>query len=200
VESRLQDPHEYLGWPVGVATRTQVTKQADLLQLFSMQDRFSEEVMQANYDYYEPRCEHGSSLSPSAHAIVASKVGYLDDAYDYFMESCTVDLYNTNKAIHGGTFIGGIHTAACGAAWKMIVQGFAGLEIDSEELRFSSTLPEEWEKIKFNLQYQGKSLIINISSDRFTVEIDSEGKEELIINVKGRTKTLQPHKSVEFDI
>ena len=201
VESRLQDPHEYLGWPVGVATRTQVSKQADLLQLFSMQDRFSEEVMKANYDYYEPRCEHGSSLSPSAHSIIASKVGYLEEAYDYFMESCTVDLYNTNKAIHGGTFIGGVHTAACGAAWKMIVQGFAGLEIAGEELKFNPALPEEWDEIKFNLQFRGKSLIISIAPNKFKVEMNTnQGEEALALNVNGVTKKLNEGESVEFSI
>ena len=199
VESRLQDPHEYLGWPVGVATRTQVTKQADLLQLFSMQDRFSEAVMKANYDYYEPRCEHGSSLSPSAHSIVASKVGYIEEAYDYFMESCTVDLYNTNKAIHGGTFIGGIHTAACGAAWKMIVQGFAGLEISGDKLKFTPRLPEAWSEIKFNLQYQGKSVIIYIGSEKLKIEMISDN-EELTVKVNGETKVLTSQQKVEFSI
>ena len=28
---------------------------------------------------------------------------------------------NTGKAVSGGTFIGGIHTAACGAAWQICV-------------------------------------------------------------------------------
>jgi kojibiose phosphorylase len=200
VEDRLQDPHEYLGWPVGVATKTQVTKQADLLQLFSMQDRFSQAVMRANYDYYEPRCEHGSSLSPSAHAIIASKIGYQEEAYNYFMESCTVDLYNTNKAIHGGTFIGGVHTAACGAAWKMIVQGFAGLNSAGEELEFNPNLPVEWGKVEFNLQYQEKSLIIEIMENEFRIEVVATKGQPLTIKVNDTTKVVEGGQVAEFEI
>ena len=201
VEGRLQDPHEYLGWPVGVATRTQVTKQADLLQLFSMQDRFSEEVMKANYDYYEPRCEHGSSLSPSAHSIIASKVGYLEEAYQYFMESCTVDLYNTNKAIHGGTFIGGIHTAACGAAWKMIVQGFAGMKIDGYKLKFKPDLPAEWDRIEFKFKYRGQLLLIDIKKDEFKVEVLKANDQQLLsLVVNEESKVLDQDQVAKFKI
>lgn len=205
VEERLQDPHEYLGWPVGVATRTQVTKQADLLQLFCMQNRFSEEVMRANYDYYEPRCEHGSSLSPSAHSIIAGKIGYLDDAYDYFMESCTVDLYNRSKAIHGGTFIGGIHTAACGAAWKMIVQGFAGLELpetpeDNEVVSFTPGLPEKWEKVKFNFCYRYNEFEITMTEDEFIIKAAADNDEEAGFKVAGEKKAISSGEKVQFKV
>ncbi len=200
VEARLQDPEEYLGWPVGVATRTQVAKQADVLQLFCMQDRFDQEVMRANYNYYEPRCEHGSSLSPSAHSIVASKVGYREEAYDYFMESCTVDLYNTNKAIHGGTFIGGLHTAACGGAWKMIVQGFAGLELNEEVVEFNPQLPTAWEEVSFNFCYHSQDLTITLREDSLVVEAGETNQAAVSIKVKEETKTAAPGEKESFQL
>ena len=47
-------------------------KQPDILMLaVTLPDLFSREVLRANWDYYEPLTDHGSSLSPSIHALVA---------------------------------------------------------------------------------------------------------------------------------
>ena len=69
-------------------------KGCDVFQLLAMLDGFPQEVLTANYEYYEPRTEHGSSLSPSVHALVACKAEHHQEAYRYFMESATIDLYN----------------------------------------------------------------------------------------------------------
>ncbi len=123
VRQELIDPDEYWGWPNGVAVRTQVLKRADVLQLFALIDIFPPEVMRANYLYYEPRTEHGSSLSPSAHALIASKAELPEEAFRYFEEASSIDLYNQSKKVMSrGSFLGGIHTAACGAVWFVVVQ------------------------------------------------------------------------------
>ncbi|MBQ7901196.1 MAG: glycoside hydrolase family 65 protein, partial [Clostridia bacterium] len=52
--------------------RIQVLKQADVVLLtFIMGDKFSLEEKKANFDYYEPKTNHGSSLSATIHAIMA---------------------------------------------------------------------------------------------------------------------------------
>ncbi|MFP4550661.1 MAG: glycoside hydrolase family 65 protein, partial [Spirochaetales bacterium] len=85
---RLQDKSEYWGWPNGIAVETQVSKQADVTQLFALHPHaYSTEVMRANYDYYEPRTQHGSSLSHSVYSMVAAWIGDLKEAYRYFMNS-----------------------------------------------------------------------------------------------------------------
>ena len=46
--------------------RYQVINQADVILLqFLLGDQFSLEEKKANYDYYEPKTTHDSSLSPS---------------------------------------------------------------------------------------------------------------------------------------
>src|SRR6056297_3056673 len=123
---RLKDPNEYWGWPTGIAYETQVIKQADVVQLFCLHPgMYNSDTMRKNYSYYERRTHHRSSLSPAVHSIVASQIGFPDQAYHYFQKSLTIDLYSTNPPASGGTFIGGIHTAACGIAWQMVVFGFA---------------------------------------------------------------------------
>jgi kojibiose phosphorylase len=196
LRKRLIHPEEYWGWPNGIAVETQVLKQADVLQLLVLHDIFPVDVMRANYDYYEPRTEHGSSLSPSVHAVAASKVGYAEQAYDYFLNAATIDLYNTStKVMSGGTFLGGIHTAACGAVWQMIVEGFAGLTVDEAGIGLAPALPAQWSGLAFKLVVRGNLLSVRLTGERATIESAIENAEPVTVRVGGRTKTLHPGES-----
>jgi kojibiose phosphorylase len=60
----------------------------------------------------------------------------MDRAYEYFHKGAGIDLYNASKKVFsGGTFLGGIHTAAAGGVWQMIVQGFAGFLLKNGNLQ-----------------------------------------------------------------
>lgn len=192
---RLIDPEEYWGWPNGIAVETQVLKQADLLQLFVLlDDQFSTEVMQANYDYYEPLTEHGSSLSPSVHAILAAWVGYPDAAYDYFLEASTIDLYNASKKVmSGGSFLGGIHTAAAGGVWLMIVKGFAGFKLVNNVLHFRPALPEQWEEVRFNLSVLGNTLAVKLTQDEIIISSDPENRRSLEVKIADQHYFVEPN-------
>lgn len=163
LEKRLLDQSEYWGWPNGVAVHTQVIKQADVLQLFALNDSFAENQLANNYDYYAQRCHHGSSLSPSVHSIIAARLGRVEEAYDYFKRSCLIDLSSSNKTVSGGTFIGGIHTAACGAAWQIIMFGFLGMKLEGNRITFNPKLPENWESVSFKLITHGRQQQFKIS-------------------------------------
>jgi alpha,alpha-trehalose phosphorylase len=59
--------------------RMQVVKQADVvLLMFVLGEQFSTDIKRANYEFYEPRTCHGSSLSACIHSIVAAEVGKLN--------------------------------------------------------------------------------------------------------------------------
>jgi kojibiose phosphorylase len=100
---------------------------------------------------------------------VASWIGYTDRAREYLIKSTSVDLFNTNKSVSGGTFIGGIHTAACGAAWQMVVFGFCGFELEGSVLRFRPSLPEGWDSVAFFLEIGGALLDVEIAPSDVTV-------------------------------
>ncbi len=197
LKSRLLDSGEYWGWPNGVAVHTQVSKQADVTQLFVMHPTaYDREVMRANWEYYEPRTQHGSSLSPAVYAIVAAWVGHMEEAQRYFMKSCTVDLYNDNKAVSGGTFIGGIHTAACGVSWQIVVTGFAGLYLTEGGFGFAPHLPPGWESLSFVLQRWGARLRVTITAGAshitVTVANGEDGPVTLTVEVGGTTVEVAP--------
>ena len=201
LRERLIDPEEYWGWPNGVAVHAQVLKQADVLQLFVLHDSFPLAVQRANYDYYEPRTEHGSSLSPSVHALIAARVGYADEAYRYFMIASTIDLYNKSKKVmSGGTFLGGIHTAAAGAVWQIIVQGFAGFEVHNGGLTFRPALPEQWDAVSFKIVYRGNPLRVRLTHQTLTVTSAAENTESVAVAVGEHKQTVEPGSSVTFDV
>ncbi len=187
---RLIDPEEYWGWPNGVAVHAQVLKQADVVQLLALhKDLFPVEVKRANYDYYEPHTEHGSSLSPSVHALVATwaGAGYEQEAYDYFWEASTIDLYNASKKVmSGGSFLGGIHTAAAGAVWQMIVLGFAGLNVTEDHLAFEPALPEAWEKVAFRLVVRDNVLDVEVDHEHVKVTAAEDNPAAMPVRVAGR--------------
>ena len=185
VRKRLIDPGEYWGWPNGVAVATQVLKQADVIQLLAIMDGFPAKVLTANYDYYEPRTEHGSSLSPSVHSLVAVKAGHHEEAYRYFKESSTIDLYNTSKkVVSGGSFLGGIHTAAAGGVWLIIIEGFAGFGIKENGIQFKPALPDNWENLAFSINVKRCLLAIEITSASLTVKSNLKNNETIKVYVK----------------
>ena len=85
-------------WHPFTIWRYQVIKQADVILLqFLLGDQFSLEEKKANYDYYEPKTTHDSSLSPSIYSIMAAEIGYHDHSYNYFMQTSRLDLDDYNK-------------------------------------------------------------------------------------------------------
>ncbi|HEX7433456.1 MAG TPA: hypothetical protein VF326_07340, partial [Anaerolineaceae bacterium] len=104
------NPHEYLGGGNGLATTTQILKQGDVvLTLFLFNDLYPLETKLANWEFYEPRTEHGSSLSACSYSLIASQIGKVDWAYKYFMKTATIDLTGEGKQYVGPLYIGGTH-------------------------------------------------------------------------------------------
>ncbi len=201
VRKRLIDPEEYWGWPNGVAVATQVLKQADVIQLLALIDDFPDPVLKANYEYYEPRTEHGSSLSPSVHALVASKTKHAEEAYRYFIEASTIDLYNASKKVmSGGSFLGGIHTAAAGGVWLIIINGFAGFKLNSKGASFKPALPEFWETLEFNLVVNECLIRVEISQSKILVQSQTTNKKEIGIELSEGLKHLKPGESYQAGI
>ena len=202
LKERLIDPEEYWGWPNGIAVEAQVLKQADVLQLFALlEDEFSCDVMRVNYDYYEPRTEHGSSLSPSVHSMVASWAGYHEEAYRYFIEGASIDLYNASKKVmSGGSFLGGIHTAAAGGVWQMIVKGFAGFKMVGADLHFRPALPKVWDSLRFQLVVRGNRLSVLMRHEVLELEADTGNPGSLFVRVGEEGLVVKPGMRVRVKI
>lgn len=163
VRSRLLDPKEYWGGAYGVASDTQVLKQADVVAMLSMfKNDYTTEVMRKNWEYYEPRTEHGSSLSACMYSLLSCYTENPDDAYPLFMKSASADMNPGGKEWIGLIYIGGTHPASEGGAWIVAMRGFAGLDISSGELKFNPNLPSKWKSMSFKLIYKNELYDVTI--------------------------------------
>ncbi|MDP4088774.1 MAG: glycosyl hydrolase family 65 protein [Bacillota bacterium] len=169
VKSRLQDPKEYWGGGHGVATTTKIIKQADVvLMLYLFRNEYSDEVKKANWQYYEPRTEHGSSLSPCIYALLSCDIGNEEWAYPFFVKTANMDLTGESKQFAGSIYIGGTHPAANGGAWMSVILGFAGLQINDGEISIKPELPEGWNRIAFKVILRGEKYFIDIRKNSTT--------------------------------
>lgn len=201
LRKRLLHPEEYWGWPNGIAVRTQVLKQADVLQLFALIDGFPRDVLRENYLYYERRTEHGSSLSPSVHAIIAARAGIADEAYRYFHEAATIDLYNKSRKVKsGGSFLGGIHTAACGGVWMMIVQGFAGFQVNGDAIEFDPALPDAWTSVSFRLHVRGNELAVRLDHSELSLTGQAGNPDRVIVRACASEQRVGAGEEVRFNL
>ncbi|MDJ0954183.1 MAG: glycosyl hydrolase family 65 protein [Acidimicrobiia bacterium] len=197
VRERLLDPQEYWGWPNGVAVHTQVSKQADVAMLLWLHDdKFDAETARANYEYYEPRCSHDSSLSHAAHGMVAARIGEIDRALAHFRATAMVDLLNTNHPVVGGTFIGGIHTAACGGTYQLAAQGFGGLGFAGGELTIDPALPAEWDSLSYPVRWRGNSLRVDVDHSGVNVTAAAGNADAITLRIGASTVTVAPGEQV----
>ena len=171
VRSRLKDPREYWGGAYGVASQTKVIKQADVITMLELchQD-YTREILKANWDYYCPRTEHGSSLSACMYALVACRWGGAEEALPFFLKSARADWDGGGKQWAGLVYIGGTHPAASGGAWKVFAQGFAGLETEQGRPRLHPRLPESWRCIRFTCRVGGETYRITTTHEKGEIE------------------------------
>jgi kojibiose phosphorylase len=164
---------------------TNVVKQADVvLAIYLLWEDFSGEVREANFRYYEPRTGHGSSLSPSIHALVAARVGDLQTADKYLRQAAEIDLGNNM-----GNAAGGVHAAAIGGLWQTVVMGFGGLSLRPEGLFFEPRLLPRWRRLSFPVRWRGRRLRVSLTPARFSVHFE-EGDEPMKIMLPGESEVL----------
>lgn len=186
LKSRVLNPNEYLGGGNGLAATTKILKQADtVLMLNLFKRRYTHEIKKANWEYYEPRTEHGSSLSPCVYALLACDIGNPQWGYKYFMKTATIDLTGESKQYVGTLYIGGTHPAANGGAWMAAVLGFGGVDCDGETIIISPKLPEKWESLSFNLKVKGQQFRIIVSKNDVAVQSEKSNTEDSCFKISG---------------
>ncbi len=147
--------------------RMQVLKQADVVLLnFVLGDKFTLEEKKKNYDYYEPKTNHGSSLSPAVHSIMANEIGYFDMAYDFFKHTAYMDIDDFKKNTHGG-----LHLACLGSVWMCMVNGFLGMRDYSGMLEFKPNIPKAWTEYSCKLFYKSSRIKLTVTKKQLKVEL-----------------------------
>ncbi|GAA0553732.1 glycoside hydrolase family 65 protein [Chitinophaga japonensis] len=162
-------------WSWDRILRSCFIKQADVLQgLYFLEDRFDEGTLRRNFDFYEPRTVHESSLSPCVHAIIAARLGDEQRAYEFYLRTSRLDLDDYNNDTEDG-----LHITSMAGTWMSVVEGFAGMRVRNGELHFAPFLPAKWQSFAFNVRFRGALLKVEVS--RQGVRICNHGDQELRI-------------------
>jgi nigerose phosphorylase len=171
VKERLLHEKEYWGGAYGVASHTKIIKQADVVTMINLfSNEYDADTLYKNWSYYEPRTEHGSSLSACMYSMLACKCGMADKAYPFFIKSARADLLDGGKQWAGLIYIGGTHPAASGGAYMTAVEGFAGLRIEDGELKAAPRLPAAWNRLSFKVYYLGDLYQIIVTKEEAQVK------------------------------
>ena len=125
-----------------------------------MLGQYPADIIAANYDYYEPRTEHGSSLSACMYALCACAIGRPAAAYPLFLKSAEADIVGGGKQWAGLVYIGGTHPAAAGGAYMVLLYGFLGLRFEDGKPTLHPRLPEGWKKVQMQVHWQGKDWLL----------------------------------------
>ncbi|MFD1017819.1 glycoside hydrolase family 65 protein [Thalassobacillus hwangdonensis] len=180
-------------WSWDRILRSCFIKQADVLQsLYFLNDRFSKEEKQRNFDFYEPMTVHESSLSPCVHSILASELGYEHKAYEMYLRTARLDLDNYNNDTEDG-----LHITSMAGSWLSIVHGFAGMRVVKGELEFSPFIPKDWDNYSFKINFRGH--LLNVMVDQQATIITQEEGSLFTVNVKGEIYEVPENGKVIID-
>ncbi len=163
-------------------------KQPDVLLLLTLlPGQFPRHVWRTNWDYYERFILHGSSLSPSIHALVGARVGLPQRARHYFDIAANFEFRNHNKDTQHG-----IHIGNCGGVWQAVVLGFAGLGEADGGLSLDPALPAEWKSLQFTILWQGQRFSIKASNLRVVICAAETNSRAVVWRVFGQEHLISP--------
>jgi maltose phosphorylase len=171
-------------WSWDRILRSCFIKQADVLQgIYFFEEDYDLETIRRNYDFYEPRTVHESSLSPCVHAIIAAKLGDLDRAYEFYLRTSRLDLDDYNNDTEDG-----LHITSMAGTWLSVVEGFGGMRVKNNQLSLHPVLPKNWKSYSFKIGF--RKAIVTVKFDGEKVSLTNESEQALDLNVFGKDQHL----------
>ncbi len=176
-----------------------VAKQADTLMTYynldnceitrliqNMGYQWHEEFLRKNYNYYQQRTSHGSTLSRVVHARLAGAMGENNLSWNLYEQALGSD-YND---IQGGTTAEGIHTGVMAGTVLLALTTYAGLNYNGDQLRVQPNLPQHWDHISFRVNFKGIQFDFKIAKDSVNVKADANCE----IQISGKEIQLRDQK------
>jgi maltose phosphorylase len=171
-------------WSWDRILRSVFIKQADTLQgLYFFEGEFDVETHRENFEFYEPRTVHESSLSPCVHVVLAAKLGMEDKAVEMYLRTARLDLDDYNNEAYQG-----LHITSMAGTWMSVIEGFGGFRVLDGVPHFNAMLPQAWDDYAFQLHFRGRQLQIQVNTEGTQVRLQ-EG-EPLQVVIDGETVHL----------
>ncbi|PWJ44277.1 glycoside hydrolase family 65 protein [Sediminitomix flava] len=164
-------------WSWDRILRSNFIKQADVLQgLYFFEHEFDVPTLKRNYDFYEPRTVHESSLSPCVHSIIAARIGDMERAYEFYLRTSRLDLDNYNEDSQDGC-----HTTSMAGTWMSVIEGFGGKRVIDEQLSLEPQIPSEWEAYTFKIVWRGATMDIRVDHENVTIKNNTDVAAEMLV-------------------
>jgi kojibiose phosphorylase len=166
---------------------TKMVKQCDVLMFLSMFLKAADsKQLKANFDFYDCRTMHESSLSATHSGILAAHIGEMELAYKYLLISARFNLdYDPPQNYNNG-----LHLAAFAGSWLILLNGFLGIDAEDQILAMRPRLPREITSIGFKLNYRGNVIQLNLSQNQLRLRLAKGPKNKLKIQVNDQTYLL----------
>ncbi len=179
-------------WSWDRILRSCFIKQADVLQgIYLFEDEYDNDTIKRNYDFYEPRTVHESSLSPCIHTILAAKIGNYDKAYEMYLRTSRLDLDNYNNDTNDGC-----HTTSMAGTWMAVVHGFGGLRVKDNKLILNPFIPDHWCLCSFKIMFRGA--LLNIKFTKSLLEIQNENNISVNLSVYKKDYSIKENGSLQI--
>ena len=177
-------------WSWDRILRSIFIKQADVLQgLYFFEDHFDKAVIEQNFNFYEPRTVHESSLSPCVHAIQAALLGKEEKAYEMYLRTARLDLDDYNNDTEDGC-----HITSMAGTWMAVVKGFGGMRVYKDKLHLNPFIPKNWEAFSFKIRF--RAALLQVLVTKTAVEITNESSEAAAIVLFGKEYEVGTEKLV----
>lgn len=180
-------------WSWDRILRSPYIKQADVLQgIYFFEDDFEKDTVLRNFDYYEERTVHESSLSACIHSIIASKLEKREKAYAFYLQTARLDLDDYNHEADEG-----LHITSMAGTWLSVVQGFGGMRVRNNKLVFDPYIPEKWTSFSFKIRFRGHLLAITVNKK--SVEISNNHDEDIELIVRGQAVNIPANETFKIE-
>jgi maltose phosphorylase len=177
-------------WSWDRILRSCFIKQADVLQgLYTLEDCYDKDVIERNFDFYEPRTVHESSLSPCIHSVLAASLGKEKKAYEMYLRTARLDLDSYNNDTEDGC-----HITSMAGTWIAVVQGFGGFRVKNNKVILNPFIPSHWTGFSFKILFRDSLLKVSVTSKDLTIVNEKDSSVELYIY--GKDYTLSKEKEL----
>ena len=177
-------------WSWDRILRSCYIKQADVLQgLYFFEENYSVDTIRRNYDFYESRTVHESSLSPCVHAVIAAKLGDQARAYEFYLRTSRLDLDDYNNDTEDGC-----HITSMAGTWISVVEGFGGMRVRNGQLSFQPFLPAKWASFSFHIGFRGT--LLNLKMSQEGVQLKNLSDKQIRVLVYGREQAVNGNDEV----
>ncbi|MDA2926847.1 beta-phosphoglucomutase family hydrolase [Acidobacteria bacterium AH-259-G07] len=149
------------------------------------------ELLKDNYEYYEKRTSHGSTLSKVVHGVISSYIDAGGQAWNWFMEAMESDIFDTQ----GGTTIEGIHCGVMAATLDLITRYFAGIRLSGKMPEINPHMPERWINLAFKICHRNTWYGLEFTKQYVKVRIEGRGRKRVPVKILGKEIKFQPGKA-----